>query len=287
MSITVSSFAITSQLQASPFTGFVKRKLHYAMVALSATTLPSLTRPQIITSIHALQARICGHHAISRTFLTPSITHRPSMEDSQSRDFAGASNGHSHQQSRGATIDGASSSRVSYDIEANAPIRRNFTTSSRIPRRPSLVSSINTHDDVGRIHRIMRRANTIVHYHNDQQDPLPPTTQFEHGAEPGIDTRQDYEPEFPTLGKTCQTTVVDFSEDKMEKHEFDNDDLIEFLQKPRADWAKTRWINVNGLSWSVIKALGNRYKLHRLAVEDLLNTRGRAKVDWYPDNVYG
>jgi Mg2+ and Co2+ transporter CorA len=154
-----------------------------------------------------------------------------------------------------------------------------------MPRRGSDLSSIRTDGEHGRIHRLLKRANTVVHYQNDVEDPRP-STHFQHGAEPGIDTQKDPEPEIPTLGKTCQTTLVDFSEDKIEKHEFDNDELLGFLDKPREDWVKCRWINVNGLSWTVIKALGNKYKLHRLAVEDLLNTRGRAKIDWYPDNVY-
>jgi hypothetical protein len=262
------------------------------MIGISATAVPSCFRPlsEKLTS-RLLQSRLDRgrlHSAIvRRAFITNCPrTPRPKMEDTYTRDFAG---GDQPQTPTHADTEGASSSRngpVAFDLEANAPIRRNFSTHSRAsPRRTSTVSSVRTDGTHGRIHRLIKRANTVVHYHNDLEDPRP-ATHFEHGAEPGIDTRQDIEPEVPSLGKTCQTTVVDFSEDKIEKHEFDNDELIDFLEKPRADWAKCRWINVNGLSWTVIKALGNKYKLHRLAVEDLLNTRGRAKVDWYPENVF-
>lgn len=54
----------------------------------------------------------------------------------------------------------------------------------------------------------------------------------------------------------------------------------------RPDWAVCRWINVNGLSWDVIKLLGNDKRLHRLAIEDLMNPRNRTKADWYSDHTY-
>lgn len=55
---------------------------------------------------------------------------------------------------------------------------------------------------------------------------------------------------------------------------------------PRPDWATCRWINVNGLSWDVIKLLGNDKHLHRLAIEDLMNPKNRTKADWYSDHTY-
>jgi Mg2+ and Co2+ transporter CorA len=74
---------------------------------------------------------------------------------------------------------------------------------------------------------------------------------------------------------------VDFSEDDIVTHDFDNAGLIEFLRKPQESWITCRWINVNGLSWDVIQALGQHKKLHRLAIEDLTNTNNRTKADWY------
>jgi Mg2+ and Co2+ transporter CorA len=60
----------------------------------------------------------------------------------------------------------------------------------------------------------------------------------------------------------------------------DNAQLIGFLQEDQEDWIKCRWINVIGLSWDVIQALGKYKKLHRLAMEDLVNTNNRTKADW-------
>lgn len=58
------------------------------------------------------------------------------------------------------------------------------------------------------------------------------------------------------------------------------------MKVPRPNWAACRWININGLSWDVIKLLGNDKHLHRLAIEDLLNPRNRTKADWYSDHTY-
>ncbi|KAI4861896.1 hypothetical protein F4820DRAFT_432173 [Hypoxylon rubiginosum] len=108
------------------------------------------------------------------------------------------------------------------------------------------------------------------------------------GAEPGIDPLkpdggQDITPD---LHAECQITVVDFSQDNLQVHEMYNEELIEFVKKPQPSWVKCRWINVNGLSWDVIQALGQYKDLHRLAIEDTMNTRNRTKADWYANHAF-
>jgi hypothetical protein len=102
------------------------------------------------------------------------------------------------------------------------------------------------------------------------------------GQEPGLDPSKPNggRQQSPQIHEECQVTVVDFSELDMEMHDFDNKGIINFLQKPQDDWIKCRWINVNGISWDVIQALGTAKGLHRLAIEDLVNTKNRTKVDW-------
>lgn len=80
--------------------------------------------------------------------------------------------------------------------------------------------------------------------------------------------------------------VVDFSMDDIELHRLGNKSLEPFLQDQRPEWATCRWINVNGLSWDVIKLIGNDKGLHRLAIEDMMNTTNRTKADWYSDHTY-
>lgn len=84
----------------------------------------------------------------------------------------------------------------------------------------------------------------------------------------------------PTLSAPCQITVVDFSQDRLSTRKLDNESLQAFLDRPKPDWVKCRWINVNGLSWDVIKILGRHKNLHRLAIEDIMNTRNRTKAEW-------
>ncbi|KAK3360634.1 hypothetical protein B0T25DRAFT_588938 [Lasiosphaeria hispida] len=108
------------------------------------------------------------------------------------------------------------------------------------------------------------------------------------GTEPGVDTSRA-DGGHSTMAKPhaeCQITVVDLSMDNINVEELDNNGMIEFLKIPQPDWVQCRWINVNGLSWDVIKAIGQHKKLHRLAVEDLMNTRSRAKADWYQNHAF-
>ncbi|KAL8956998.1 MAG: hypothetical protein Q9193_005618 [Seirophora villosa] len=90
----------------------------------------------------------------------------------------------------------------------------------------------------------------------------------------------------PFLPMECEIMVVDFSMDYIQLHRLSNKSLERFLQDQRPDWATCRWINVNGLSWDVIKLIGNDKGLHRLAIEDMMNTKNRTKADWYSDHTY-
>ncbi|KAI1610978.1 MIT family metal ion transporter [Exophiala viscosa] len=133
-------------------------------------------------------------------------------------------------------------------------------------------------------------SNTVIYGGTD----MGRTTGWAPGLEPGIDT-SDPAPtgqeghltsvHYENLKQRCEITVVDFSNDDITTTDLDNDNLEEFLQKPQQP-ADVRWINVNGLSWDVIRLLGNNKRLHPLAIEDLINTRNRTKVDWYSDHTY-
>lgn len=112
----------------------------------------------------------------------------------------------------------------------------------------------------------------------DTNDPSPP---YSRGSTIGPDHTNPHK-----LDQRCEITVVDYSSEDMDMHYLDNDNLEEFLQRPSPESAQVRWINVNGLSWDVIRMLGNEKGLHRLAIEDLINTRNRTKADWYNDHTF-
>lgn len=54
----------------------------------------------------------------------------------------------------------------------------------------------------------------------------------------------------------------------------------------RPSWSQVRWISVNGLSWEAISAISQRYQLHRLAIEDMVDIPQRTKVDLYPTHTF-
>ncbi|KAI1798576.1 hypothetical protein F4811DRAFT_547989 [Daldinia bambusicola] len=139
---------------------------------------------------------------------------------------------------------------------------------------------------VSAFRRRMTRSNTFLTVEEFEEFESQPG--WKPGAEPGVDpSKPDGGQEtVPTLHAECQITVVDFSQDNLEIHELDNHQLINFVQKPQPDWVKCRWINVNGLSWDVIQALGQYKDLHRLAIEDIMNTRNRTKADWYTNHAF-
>lgn len=162
------------------------------------------------------------------------------------------------------------------DLEAQSPTHTHNTEASAVPP--------NSPPESVRQRRI-NRSNTVKSYRPERRGQS-----WQPGQEPGIDTSapiDHYSPSAqPKLFELCQITTVDFSQTEMQQHELDNDTLEAFMAKPRPEWAACRWINVNGLSWDVVKLLGNHYGLHRLAIEDLMNPQNRTKADWYTDHTY-
>lgn len=140
------------------------------------------------------------------------------------------------------------------------------------------------------VHNRARRSTTARSYHPGSlaHDP-----NWHPGTEPGIDTSKpppysaDWLSSIPSdLHRRCDILVVDFSPNETRQYALDNDTLELFLARGRESWVQCRWINVNGLSWDVIKILGNHKQIHRLAIEDLINSTNRTKVDWYSDHAY-
>ncbi|RBR13972.1 uncharacterized protein FIESC28_07938 [Fusarium coffeatum] len=111
---------------------------------------------------------------------------------------------------------------------------------------------------------------------------------WQPGSEPGYDPKlpDGGHASMPALQAQCEISVIDFSQDGMVKRHFDNASFIAFLDQPKEEWARCRWINVNGLSWDVIQAIGNKKGLHKLALEDLMQLRNRTKADWYPNHAF-
>jgi len=155
-------------------------------------------------------------------------------------------------------------------------------------RRGSVISRVDSFGSAneGHLrHRRLERTNTVKTFHSSE----PEIDVFQQpGAEPGIDVTVDDEkvpPHLINLIAPCDIQIVDFSETNISVQKADNATLSDLLEAPKSEGTKCRWINVNGLSWDVIKTIGNRFRLHRLAIEDLIHTHSRTKVDWYSDQA--
>jgi magnesium transporter len=98
------------------------------------------------------------------------------------------------------------------------------------------------------------------------------------GTRPGIELAELEH--MPAPAQPVPVTCIDYGPDRVETHQIE--DIDEFVTRHRPEWAKVRWINVDGLDdGGVIGALAAKYSLHPLAIEDLLNLNQRPKIDTY------
>jgi Mg2+ and Co2+ transporter CorA len=170
------------------------------------------------------------------------------------------------------------------------PSRRSNTTldNPARDRRGSTVSRMSTlsSPEGGLRHRHINRTNTVTTY---REHPSEPETFLLPGAEPGIDVSADTDnlpDHFANLKAECQIQIIDYSDTDIRPIKAVNETLADRLAEPRPEDLPCRWISVNGLSRDVIQLLGKKYSLHRLAIEDLVHTHTRTKVDWYADHAY-
>ncbi len=89
--------------------------------------------------------------------------------------------------------------------------------------------------------------------------------------------REDGHGEAPTL------TLIQYDEGSVTEEEFATFDEL----MARFDPAKVNWINVDGLEdVAVLRAIGERFGLHPLTLEDVLNTTQRPKVETFDDHLF-
>jgi magnesium transporter len=100
------------------------------------------------------------------------------------------------------------------------------------------------------------------------------------GSGAGIEPRELTQ--MPSGPLPVRITCIDYSADRHQFLEIEN--IADFIQHHRPEWSAVRWINVDGVTdMSVIRALAEKYRLHSLAIEDLLHIPQRPKVDAYAE----
>ncbi|GEM08042.1 recQ family helicase MusN [Rhodotorula toruloides] len=104
---------------------------------------------------------------------------------------------------------------------------------------------------------------------------------------PGIDPRRV---DIPDLHCRSVIQVAEWSKERAEFTVLTNESVPGFLDSGRSDFAKVRWMHVNGLSWDVIKPLALHFNLHPLSLEDMLHSSSsastRSKVDYYRQHLF-
>mmetsp|Transcript_18747 Transcript_18747/g.33472 ORF Transcript_18747/g.33472 Transcript_18747/m.33472 type:complete len:511 (-) Transcript_18747:466-1998(-) len=109
------------------------------------------------------------------------------------------------------------------------------------------------------------------------------------GAAPGIDTkRARYDALAERFHAPADVTAVEYNVDNMHIHRaLDRESMLAFIRKPRPDADDTvRWINVDGLNWTILSELAETYNLHPLALEDMMHVPQRPKADFYDGCIY-
>ncbi len=102
----------------------------------------------------------------------------------------------------------------------------------------------------------------------------------EPGARPGVELAELAA--MPRWKVPAPVQVIDYGPDREEQRAIT--DLDAFISARRADWVAVRWINVDALDPAVIRALAIKYGIHPLAIEDLLQTHQRPKLEtWVKD----
>ena len=104
---------------------------------------------------------------------------------------------------------------------------------------------------------------------------------------------------FPTPGSSPATLIplpaeCDAQKPVMRLVEYDTQSIIERTIENLADLpdcgiddGKVRWLDVDGLGdVEVLRALGEKYRLHPLALEDVLNMGQRPKVESYDEHLF-
>jgi magnesium transporter len=100
------------------------------------------------------------------------------------------------------------------------------------------------------------------------------------GSAAGIEFH-DLQP-VPGAPLSVRITCIDYSPEQAVVDEVV--DLPGFIARHRPEWSAVRWINVDGLGdLGVIRALAEKYRLHPLAVEDVLHVPQRPKMQAYDE----
>jgi len=87
----------------------------------------------------------------------------------------------------------------------------------------------------------------------------------------------------PAAAAACRIHLIDYTDTEFTEKELASAaDGREYLSRP-----STTWIHVQGcITAAVVKSLGDMFELHPLAMEDVLNTGQRPKLDRFDEHIF-
>ncbi len=110
--------------------------------------------------------------------------------------------------------------------------------------------------------------------------PLPKIEDTLPGSASGIEHHELVQ--HPGTGSLAVVTCTDYSAEQVHVERVTN--LDEFVHTHRPDWSLVRWINIDGIEdLNAIRSLAEKYDLHPLAIEDVIHTPQRPKIEDYPE----
>ncbi|TCT20240.1 magnesium/cobalt transporter CorA [Thiobaca trueperi] len=107
---------------------------------------------------------------------------------------------------------------------------------------------------------------------------LPRVKRSQPGLPAGIEYHELTQSANSAPARVC---CIDYSPERIQVQEVG--DIAAFLTNHRPDWTQVRWIHVEGLQdRRVVRALAEKYQLHPLAIEDVLDGGHRPKLEDFP-----
>lgn len=98
------------------------------------------------------------------------------------------------------------------------------------------------------------------------------------------------EPFIQDENNTSNSTIVEifeYNENEYSEVRYVNEEIKNYKFDETLNLNKIKWINVDGLSnLELIENIENAFKIHSLVIEDILNTKHRAKIESYDKYLY-
>ncbi|KAG9110290.1 hypothetical protein FRC07_008205, partial [Ceratobasidium sp. 392] len=153
------------------------------------------------------------------------------------------------------------------------------------PREPAIVTIDPTAKPIDKFRAAVQLVVRMNKTHVALKDLTP-------GVEPDLLTRNPHDL-YGHLHQDCKVHVWDYGPTKARPLQFNtNHEFLHWFESAKESqrglWSKVRWINISGVSWDILGALKQKYDLHPLSLDVVVNGRdnARSKADYYAKHLF-